>query len=250
MIKYSIIICFSFISYLNAQNFEIQYSAELRQELSEEIKEEMMKAGEYGREQVKMNEEPEAATYKMLISGKESSFTYIEKISNEQDPDKPVIKHAPAGFGTTYHNLTDSVTMKDFVVYDRKYHSLDPLKNWNWTITTETKEIMGYTLKKATAETETEIITAWYAPKIPIAHGPADYWGLPGLIFDIEFRHKQYPVIIKYYADSIKKLKNSPKINKPNQGELIRAEEIDAIFQEANEKRNQLWNNEQGIDKD
>ena len=30
----------------------------------------------------------------------------------------------------------------------------------------------------------TEVI-AWYTPQIPVAQGPAEYWGLPGLILEV-----------------------------------------------------------------
>ena len=29
------------------------------------------------------------------------------------------------------------------------------------------------------------IVTAWYAPQIPVNQGPGDYWGLPGLILEV-----------------------------------------------------------------
>ncbi|MFA5619693.1 MAG: GLPGLI family protein [Weeksellaceae bacterium] len=251
MFKSALIFCFFFVSFLNAQHLEIEYSAVLRQELSEDAKNEIMKDGEYGREQIKMNEEPDPATYKMLISGKESIFSYVEKISNEQDPNKPVIRHAPAGFGSSYHNLDEAIAMKDFNVYGKNYHSLDSLMKFNWKITNEKKEMLGFEVRKATAETATGNITAWYTPKIPVAHGPAEYWGLPGLILEIEFRHLEYPVTIIYYAETIKELKKSPKIQKPNKGEQIKESEINSIFEEANKARNELLlNTEDSVNKE
>ena len=31
----------------------------------------------------------------------------------------------------------------------------------------------------------TTIVTAWYSPQIPISQGPLEYWGLPGLILEV-----------------------------------------------------------------
>lgn len=40
--------------------------------------------------------------------------------------------------------------------------------------------------EKESVETPKQIIvTAWYTPQIPVSQGPSDYWGLPGLILEI-----------------------------------------------------------------
>ena len=228
------------IAALYSQQIEVEYSATLRMILSEEDKQEMLKDSEYGREQIKMNEEPEPAYYTMLISDKESSFTYIQKISNEQDPNKPVIRQAPAGFGTIYHNLLDSISRRDFDVYGTKYHSVDSLEVWNWKITKESKIIMDYEVRKATSEDDEKTITAWYAPKINVSNGPADFWGLPGLILDVKIQYKFDPLSITYLAESISYLKKKPKLTVPTKGQKIKRSEIDAIYEEVNRRRNEL----------
>lgn len=238
-------------SVLSAQQLEIKYLAVIHQEMDEEWKAEVLKMDPvYGKDQIKMNEEPDPAIYQMIISDKESSFTYIEKISNDQDPNKPIIRQAPAGFGTIYHNLSDSITIQNFEVYDVKYHSFDPLKKWNWKITRETKELMGYEVRKATAENEYDKIEAWYAPKIAIPNGPGNYWGLPGLILEVEQKSKEGPYIVRFYAESIKSSNKKLKVIKPNQGKQISISEVDAIYEEANNRRNEMYNNSDGVDKD
>jgi GLPGLI family protein len=32
---------------------------------------------------------------------------------------------------------------------------------------------------------EVVVVTAWYTPQIPVSQGPSDYWGLPGLILEV-----------------------------------------------------------------
>ncbi len=32
---------------------------------------------------------------------------------------------------------------------------------------------------------KTITVTAWYTPQIPVNQGPGDYWGLPGLILEV-----------------------------------------------------------------
>lgn len=120
------------ISFISAQNLEIQYLAIVRKTLPDEVRKEFIDNGL--RDQLKQNEEPDPCEYKMIISDKESSFTYIEKISNNQDPNAAVIRVAPAGFGTIYKNLSDSTRRENHNVYGKKYFSLDPLKKLDWKI--------------------------------------------------------------------------------------------------------------------
>ncbi|MBE15322.1 MAG: GLPGLI family protein [Cytophagaceae bacterium] len=81
----------------------------------------------------------------------------------------------------------------------------DKLEKPEWKLEKETKNIGQYTCFKATLEEEqeersTEIvdgesktvtktttrkITAWYTLDIPLSHGPDEFWGLPGLILEV-----------------------------------------------------------------
>lgn len=66
-----------------------------------------------------------------------------------------------------------------------------------WTLLSESKIIDGYKVLKATSpylydcnkKSESIIITAWYAPEIPISFGPLGYGNLPGLILELQ-HHK------------------------------------------------------------
>jgi len=81
----------------------------------------------------------------------------------------------------------------------------DSLTKYDWKMTGETKNIGNYTCYKATYEREEEnismsmvdgemkestkketvVTTAWYTPDVPINNGPGNYWGLPGLILEV-----------------------------------------------------------------
>jgi len=245
---FSILCLFSF-AWINAQNLEITYQAVVRKTLPDEERKEFL-VNDFMRAQLRQNEEPDLCEYKMVISGKESSFTYVEKISNHQDPNAPVIRVAPAGFGTTYKNLSDSTIRKNFDVYDKKYFSVDPLENCDWKITKEKKEILGFEVRKATAEDSTAVYTVWYAPKLNLSNGPADYWGLPGLILEAEKSSKTMVYNERYIAESIQSFDKNLKIIKPDRGIQIKANEIDGIWDEVNKRRNEMWNDSEAVDKD
>lgn len=119
--------------------------------------------------------------------------------------------------GVKYKNIQTKVALQELELFGKLFLVKEPLPEYKWSITGETKQIGGYTCYKATAlktwkdfdmtalrrppnaennneteqkteeqntSTETEV-TAWYTMQIPINQGPADYWGLPGLILEI-----------------------------------------------------------------
>lgn len=62
------------------------------------------------------------------------------------------------------------------------YPSNDEMK---WNLTSETKEMSGYHLQKATTDFGGRKWTAWFTKDIPVYEGPYKFRGLPGLIFEI-----------------------------------------------------------------
>ncbi|MBC7846622.1 MAG: GLPGLI family protein [Flavobacterium sp.] len=125
--------------------------------------------------------------------------------------------------GTFYKDIkTKSYTVdKEFM--GKEFLVKDSLPNLKWKMEGETRVIGGYNCFKATAirpvsktdfrnfapkkeETATAkpadatkktnfmdqievpkevVVTAWYTPEIPVNQGPEGYWGLPGLILEV-----------------------------------------------------------------
>lgn len=67
---------------------------------------------------------------------------------------------------------------------DKKYLLSEPLTDFGWNLVNEEKKINDYTCKKAVDASGT--VTAWYCPDIEVKDGPGIYYGLPGLILQIE----------------------------------------------------------------
>ena len=129
------------------------------------------------------------------------------------------------GGGTFYKNVKDKVYTVDKEFMGKEFLVKDSLANLNWKMEAETRVIGGYTCYKATAVKEASktdfrnfrpkkeeepkkdadkpaeakktnfmdavelpkeiTITAWYTPEIPVNQGPEVYWGLPGLILEV-----------------------------------------------------------------
>ena len=127
------------------------------------------------------------------------------------------------GGGTYYKNVKDKSYTVDKEFMGKEFLVKDTLTNLKWKMEGETRVIGGYNCYKATAvrpvsktdfrnlrprdekkdatekagepkktsfmdelDVPKEVtITAWYTPEIPVNQGPEGYWGLPGLILEV-----------------------------------------------------------------
>ncbi|MFV8369101.1 GLPGLI family protein [Flavobacterium sp. LB2R40] len=127
------------------------------------------------------------------------------------------------GGGTYYKNVKEKSYTIDKEFMGKEFLIKDSLPNLQWKMEVETRVIGGYNCFKATAvrvASKTDfrnfrpkkediaipksvdsnkktslldalempketIITAWYTPEIPVNQGPENYWGLPGLILEV-----------------------------------------------------------------
>lgn len=125
--------------------------------------------------------------------------------------------------GEQYKNVKTKDFVQDQEFYGKKFLIEDKLLKIDWKIVSETKQIGSYTCMRATAmiptselsfwefswsqlrqeikedenatadansdDAEEEIpmtqIEAWYSPQVPVSQGPSEFWGLPGLIFEL-----------------------------------------------------------------
>ncbi|NME67134.1 GLPGLI family protein [Flammeovirga aprica] len=77
----------------------------------------------------------------------------------------------------------------DFITPFQLEESMD---DFDWIITNEMKEILGYQCIKATLGFGVYHLEVWFAPEIPISDGPFVFCGLPGLILKIQDTEKRH----------------------------------------------------------
>lgn len=124
--------------------------------------------------------------------------------------------------GPQYKNVKDQRLLQEQEFFGKQFLVKDELKKLDWKMGTETKQIGQYLCFKATAiktvdefdwrsmrrrnnddaekkvdstKTNSPIdevevpktieVTAWYTPQISVNQGPGEYWGLPGLILEV-----------------------------------------------------------------
>lgn len=187
--------------------------------------------------------------YILELTSDESEFNFVETINNEQ-PTEGRVRIELANLGTIYKNLKQSI-IAETVKYPKEFIIQDSIQKYDWKITKETKEILGYETRKAEAIVDsTTNLIAWYAPKLVYKNGPAQFGGLPGLILQIEEivdsedqKEKQI-----YTAISLKVDKSKKVIQFPKKGKVISRKEHEKIMEEEMKKMQEMYG--EGVDKD
>ncbi|WP_040281240.1 GLPGLI family protein [Psychroserpens damuponensis] len=154
-------------------------------------------------------------TYTLTFNKSESYFTEGDKLDAISGATDSWGKNFAAG--DQYKNVKTNTQIQDQEFYGKRFLVKDSLQPIAWKLGSETKQIGNYMCFKATASIPTDELTwysfswgklrnnapavvgeettelkidmteveAWYAPQIPVSHGPSEYWGLPGLILEI-----------------------------------------------------------------
>lgn len=108
----------------------------------------------------------------------------------------------------------------------RRFLIEDEQPVFQWKLTGEQAEYLGYLVQKATAQQDSSVVEAWFTPQIPVPGGPELYGGLPGMILVVSVDDGA----VQYSATGISLTTVSEGvIVKPTEGERVsraRYEEI------------------------
>lgn len=222
------------------QKVEIKNSEPIDPEIEKAVKEAIRKAGE--------------KKYLLTFSKTESVFEQPEELQQPQNPTGGFsVSVVFSGEGKKYINLKDKFSLEEADVFGKEFLIKEKLTSMNWSLVDETKKIGEYTcfkaeliipvtekqkqeyedfLKKETIKPalfkmdkpEDKVVTAWYTPEIPVSFGPNNFWGLPGLILEINDDEK---IILCSKVTLNNKVK--AKIKAPSLGKIVTQKEFDKI---------------------
>lgn len=105
--------------------------------------------------------------------------------------------------------------------FGRNFYIVDTLAKYNWTFTTETRDINGWKCTKVESDSN---IVAWFTAETPIPAGPLNYYGLPGLVVELSVGP------VTYTLTEIKPLAKDPKLKAPTKGKKVTQEELQEII--------------------
>lgn len=76
-------------------------------------------------------------------------------------------------------------------VYEETFLVTDSIRKINWKLTSEKRDIAGYSCRRANAIIMDSIyVVAFYTDEIPVSGGPESFAGLPGMILGVALPHE------------------------------------------------------------
>ena len=121
----------------------------------------------------------------------------------------------------------------------------DSLHTPSWKIMNQIKDVAGYICMKAVAEDtiKKQKITAWFTGDIPVPAGPELYFGLPGVILELDINDGD--VLIEATKVEFKKLDNELILPK-TKGKKIKDKDYDTLLRNhirdsIKSQRNPYW---------
>ena len=230
-------------------------SNDLTPEMKEQMMEKMKKAFE--------------KTYILSFSNSESVYQEEEKLETPNVSGSVKVRlFSGSDRSKLYKNLKEQQYVSEEDIFGKEFLITDSLQKMNWKMMDEQKKIGEYTCykaqliipvseedwqryeankqKKEVGKTtfldmkapKESIIEAWYTLDIPVANGPAKYWGLPGLILEL---HEENTIFL--CTKIIINPKDKIEIKAPKNGKEVSQKEFNAI----QEKKLKSMMNEDGV---
>jgi GLPGLI family protein len=134
----------------------------------------------------------------------------------------------------TYFDRDEDMVIMVREFMGKKYLTKNESKRLPWKLGADTKEIQGLLCKNAffTDENQREIM-AWYTEEFRIPIGPDRFYGLPGLILEVNINEDE--MVITVDKMDLRSLKKN-ELKEPKSGQEITDEEYRAMIQEQMEK--------------
>ncbi len=195
----------------------------------------------------------------ILKFDKTTSIYEQEQSLKNPTADNAFIQVSITGGGKEFKDLKQKSTVTETEIYGKEFLIVDTLAGHDWKLGSETKKIGNYTCYKATYTIKPQpredkntsgtthmfdalndketVVTAWYTPEIPVSNGPGSYWGLPGLILEV---NDGFTTLV------CSKITLNPKdkfiIKPPVKGKKVTQAEFDRIMEEKTKEMEEMDN--------
>ena len=189
--------------------------------------------------------------FKLTFNNTEAVWKEEVSLDKPQGPSGSGVQIVMSGMGgddyALYQNIVEKKYTEQSDLMGKQFLVQDILEKPEWKLEKETKNIGQYTCFKATLTEEieqrsfssvngegeeevkkvTKVTTAWYTLDIPVQHGPEDFWGLPGLILEVN-DGKMAMMCTQVVINP----KDGISIEVPTKGKKVNKEEFEKISEE------------------
>jgi GLPGLI family protein len=196
-------------------------------------------------------------TYLLTFNKQECLYEEMQKLDKPKAPSNGMVMSVTfSGDGKSYLDTKAKTKIVEDEIFGKEFLIVDALEKLDWKLIDETKKIGDYTCYKAEIvipvtekqksaykdflkrqesktslftmqEPKDKVVTAWYTPEIPVSLGPKNYWGLPGLILEVNEGN-----LIVLCSKVTLSSKAVAEIKKPNIGKKVTQAEFDALEKE------------------
>ena len=196
-------------------------------------------------------------TYLLTFNKQECLYEEIQKLDKPKAPSTGMVMSVTfSSNGKTYLDTKAKSKIVEDEIFGKEFLIVDALVKPDWKLVDETKKIGDYTCYKAEIiipvtekqkkdfkdflkkqenkislfpmqEPKDKVVTAWYTPEIPFSLGPRNYWGLPGLILEVNEGN-----LIMLCSKVTLSNKEVTKIKIPNTGKKVTQAKFDALEKE------------------
>jgi len=110
----------------------------------------------------------------------------IYKLAKENTDNKYMWGTKPSEADNVVNDITGNTVTAQREIFENTYVIKDSLRNLEWKITSETRDIAGFECKKAVTKIcDSVVVVAFYTDQISVSAGPESFGGLPGMILGL-----------------------------------------------------------------
>lgn len=110
----------------------------------------------------------------------------IYKLAKENTDNKYMWGTKPSETDNVVNDLAGNSVTAQREIFENTYVIKDSLRNLEWKITNETRDIAGFECKKAVTKIcDSVVVVAFYTDQISVSAGPESFGGLPGMILGL-----------------------------------------------------------------
>ena len=197
--------------------------------------------------------------YTLEFNRNESIYKRVETLDRPSPPSSSgIIIKVSQGSDVYYKNIKENRYTNKTEISGKIFLIKDTLNVNKWKLVNETKYIGEYACFKAffEEEHETKTITeegkienvtkqrttiVWYTPQIPVSNGPENYFGLPGLI--LEVNDGELTLICNKI---VLNPEESFEIKEPTKGKEVSQKEFDEIQEKKNKEMMESFQSRRG----